>query len=549
MKYSISAVFGLFCLVVLFNGCHEDIIEEVIITDDYTPYTVYEIEVIGLISDQDGNPLIDAELLFGGQSKKTNVLGHFSFSNVSADSRNAVLAVSADGYITAHRLITVLSPNRINLNIILTPEPNAQSFDAETGKVVDVSDNARITFFPEGIVTGNERYNGEVFIKAYHLAKDDEDLFQKLPGDLIGIDAEQELKILDTYGMLYVTMEDEQGNELQPDPQTKALLSIDIPEAFVSSAPSEIPLWFFDEARGVWIEDGFAQKNGNSYEGTVSHFTWWNIDIPYGRLITVCLQTEDVSTAAPLSNQDILFSADGVQFGIQRTNNDGELCLNLPADVEISLQLATDCEYNSEAMIGPFNANQENVIVQLGTNEAGTIEISGNVSDCNGEAINEAIASITRDGIRSTIDIATDGSYSYSLVCPRVGEELSVFIYDHTNEKSVIKDIVISDDQSNATIDIEVCDEVQNLVVGNLLGQNLALVINSIRLNPNETILILENDCFLSFIGNTTGTFDGAYYCNSSQFGEITVEVDRFDSIIKGSFSGDNISGTFSANN
>lgn len=549
MKYSISAVFGLFCLVVMFNACHEDMVEEVVITDEYTPYRVYEIDIIGLISDQDGNPLVDAQIIFDGQAKNTNELGYFSFSNVNANNQNSLLTISAEGFISAHRLITVLSPNSINLNVVLIPSPDAYSFDADSGKEVIVSDDARITFFPKGITSQNQSYSGEVFIRTYHLAKDNEDLFKTLPGDLIGIDAEQELQILDTYGMLYVTMEDEQGNELQPDPLLKALLSIDIPDEFVSSAPSQIPLWFFDEMKGVWVEDGVAQRNGNTYEGTVSHFSWWNIDIPYGRLVTVCLQAEDISTGTILRNQDILFSSDGVLFGTLRTNKAGKLCLNLPSEVEITLQLALNCEHNSGTVIGPFDTNQDNVVIQLGADEAETINISGIIKDCNGQGLTDGLSSISRDGNRSTITINTDGTYSYPVVCPILGETLSMLIYDSQNDKSALQDIVINNVQSDANVDIEVCDEVKNLVQGNIFGQDQVIIIDGLKINPNETILILENDCYLSFLGTTTGTYDGVYYCGLSESGEITVTVGTYDSVIKGSFSGNNISGTFSVNN
>jgi len=537
MKYSIRTVLGLFCMVVVFSACHEDMIEEVVITDEYTPYTIFEVEIIGLISDQDGNPVPDAQLQFDGQSKRADELGYFTFGEVNTNNQSAFLTISAPGYIPVQRLLTVLSPSTINLNIILTPIPDAQSFDSDTGKEVIVSDDARVTFYPDGIVSQNSSYKGEVFIRTYHLAKDDPELFQKLPGDLIGIDSEQELQILDTYGMLYLTMEDEQGNELQHGPQTKALLSIDIPDEFVSIAPSEIPLWFFDSARGVWIEDGVAQKNGNTYEGTVTHFTWWNIDIPYGKLVTVCLEIEDLSTGVQLANQDILFSSQEVYFGIQRTNNEGKLCLNLPEDVEIKLQLSTDCEFNSEALIGPFYENQTEVKVELGTNEAETIKLTGTVTDCN------------RDGIRSNIDIADEGSYLYSIVCPNQGEQLSFLVYDVNNEKAIRSDFVIDPTQSENTFDLQVCDEVENLVVGNLLGQSVALTIDDIQLNPNETILILENSCYLSFLGNSTGTFEGVYYCSTSEFEKITVTIESFGSIIRGSFTSDNSTGSFSVNN
>jgi hypothetical protein len=64
-----------------------------------------------------------------------------------------------------------------------------------------------------------------------------------------------------------------------------------IPDKQLSTAPATIPLWYFDEDKGVWQEEGSATKQGNKYIGTVSHFTDWNCDEPeetalvIGRLI------------------------------------------------------------------------------------------------------------------------------------------------------------------------------------------------------------------------------------------------------------------------
>ncbi|WP_019616818.1 carboxypeptidase-like regulatory domain-containing protein [Psychromonas ossibalaenae] len=49
------------------------------------------------------------------------------------------------------------------------------------------------------------------------------------------------------------------------------------------NAPQIIPLWYFDEQRGYWIEEGFAylgrdETGSYSYNGHVSHFTTWNAD-------------------------------------------------------------------------------------------------------------------------------------------------------------------------------------------------------------------------------------------------------------------------------
>ena len=173
---------------------------------------------------------------------------------------------------------------------------------------------ASIQFFPNGITRDDQPYDGQVFLRSYHLAKDDEQLFSKLPGDLIGIcdgndtgvDKASDPLQLETYGMIYAVLEDEFGNELQPDPNATALLTIDIPEQYLTVAPAEIPLWFFDENSGVWVEEGTAVRNGNSYQGSVTHFSWWNIDVPLGDLLTICVNITDEATGEPLSNLSLI---------------------------------------------------------------------------------------------------------------------------------------------------------------------------------------------------------------------------------------------------
>ena len=58
-------------------------------------------------------------------------------------------------------------------------------------------------------------------------------------------------------------------------------MSIPVGSTQTSSAPAEIPLWYFDETNGVWKEEGKATLQGNEYVGEVSHFTFWNCDISW----------------------------------------------------------------------------------------------------------------------------------------------------------------------------------------------------------------------------------------------------------------------------
>ncbi|MBC7643215.1 MAG: hypothetical protein H7174_12930 [Flavobacterium sp.] len=42
-----------------------------------------------------------------------------------------------------------------------------------------------------------------------------------------------------------------------------------ITAAQLSSSPSSIPLWHFDENLGIWLKEGTATKVGSTYQGSV----------------------------------------------------------------------------------------------------------------------------------------------------------------------------------------------------------------------------------------------------------------------------------------
>jgi hypothetical protein len=74
-----------------------------------------------------------------------------------------------------------------------------------------------------------------------------------------------------------------------------------------SGPPATIPLFYFNETTALWVQEGTATLAGTApnqyYEGTVSHFTYWNAD-QVTTTIRVIGCTQD-DTGAKVANADV----------------------------------------------------------------------------------------------------------------------------------------------------------------------------------------------------------------------------------------------------
>ena len=102
-----------------------------------------------------------------------------------------------------------------------------------------------------------------------------------MPGDYRAQGTGGTLRAIESFCALDVTLKDAAGNPLNL--ATGQTATIRIPVATrAPSVPATIPLYYFDEAIGLWVQEGTATLAGTApnryYEGTVAHFTTWNAD-------------------------------------------------------------------------------------------------------------------------------------------------------------------------------------------------------------------------------------------------------------------------------
>jgi hypothetical protein len=103
-------------------------------------------------------------------------------------------------------------------------------------------------------------------------------------GDLAALRSDNSEVQLISYGMADVRLTGNGGESLQLVDGAESEMTFPVPEGMDNNPPATIPLWYFDEQRGIWIEEGTATRQGDVYVGKVSHFSWHNLDWPELRI-------------------------------------------------------------------------------------------------------------------------------------------------------------------------------------------------------------------------------------------------------------------------
>ncbi len=281
MQRLFSHIIGII-LAVIANSCVESNSNR----PEEAPHTSTPIS--GKIYDENGNVLSGVTILSGDNQATSDSSGHFNINVDTTISNRYVLRIKKDGYFD--RIYSKMASDTMDYPIqLIKKEPSDfvtfEKFKSEEGATVKVN-GASVTIPKAGLVKrdGND-YNGMVNITVVYLSPS-KNIYPLMPGsDLMALAANGDTTPLISYGMINVEMTDETGEMLQLKNGCEALLKYPAPEGF--TAHDTIPLWYFNEENGLWIEDGYSVKRGDEYVGTVKHFTWWNCDIELSNGATI----------------------------------------------------------------------------------------------------------------------------------------------------------------------------------------------------------------------------------------------------------------------
>jgi len=229
--------------------------------------TQYE-RFAGRLTDSGGAPLVGT-VAVNGAKKVTAQDGTFEVYAMAAE--RYVIQATKLGYmpISIIHVGAALEDMALRLN-------KAESFTLDATKPVDVVDSrgTRISIPAGSLVDAQGRAPTgpiQLSMRTYDLRN------EQMVGDMGGIDVNGQQVVLSSIGAFSAEFTDSTGKFYNLLSGRKASITMKVDPANTFTGP--VPLWWYDTARGIWVEEGMGNVQNGVATGEVAHFTVWNFDV------------------------------------------------------------------------------------------------------------------------------------------------------------------------------------------------------------------------------------------------------------------------------
>ena len=264
-------------------------------------------------------------------TSRSNVDGLARFEGASFAGRIAANA-SAAGFSPQSTIVNNAAASSVLTTRVALQAVNARvELDASTGGDLMVDDLAVATLPPASVVDADDNaYTGTIVADITLIDPSSDPSL--MPGDYQSLNsATQVVSSIQSHGAINIDLNDTNGSPLSVANGQTATIRIPVASA-EANPPAAMPLFFYNEALGYWVEEGEAVLTtvGNStvYVGQVDRMETWNADIPYETvLIEGCVQDEAGNRLANVNLQ----SRGQDYIGTSSTRSDTQGNFFLPA--------------------------------------------------------------------------------------------------------------------------------------------------------------------------------------------------------------------------
>lgn len=369
-----------------------------IIGTNYNPIEIpITSSVVGIVIDENGQPVEGATISLKSQTQTSDAFGSFRFMNTTMNENGTFIQIEKDGYFKTGRRFFPTSSATHNVRIELIEENFNQSFRSSDGGTATFENGGEIIFSPNSIKLENgDAYAGEVKVALKWLDPTADATLEQMPGALQGVTTQGEEMALETYGMIAVELESPIGEPLNIAKDETAQIKMPVPSSVLSNAPNEIPLWSFNYQYGIWAEDGKAILENGFYVGEVDHFSFWNCDFPRPTTnLTITLLDDVTNEPLPGFGIKLIIKNSGVT-GFSTTNSDGEASGKVPMDLELEMQVLNIC--NEVIFSQDFTVATNDLEISFSINSGNSMVISGEIIDCNGASASDGLIKVNVEG-------------------------------------------------------------------------------------------------------------------------------------------------------
>ena len=160
---------------------------------------------------------------------------------------------------------------------------------------------------PKGglVNAAGDTVTGEVEIASAYVAPEDA-VPGKTPVPMSVPEDDGTMTPLISHGMIDVTITKDDEEVSVKEGETLALA---LPAK--EDEPESVPMWSFDEEKGIWVQEGTATRDGDEWKLDLPHLSWWNVDRKYpATAATGCCLTLEAQTPAGgvAASRDIYFA-------------------------------------------------------------------------------------------------------------------------------------------------------------------------------------------------------------------------------------------------
>lgn len=372
-----------------------------------------EASMIGKVTDVNGYPIGNAQIEVAGFTLYSNPEGLFWLKKRLLDNSGTLVRVTKAGFFDGARFAFPHLNGESFFEIQLQYKSLTAFLNAGNGGILDIGQGATVEIPANAIATATGApYSGMVNASALWLDPTDARTFQTMPGDLRAIDAGGYAKILKTYGMVGVELESPSGEKLNLLAGKTAKITFPLPATIKTSAPSSIQLWHFNTGNGYWEESGTAMLVNGAYEAAVSHFSFWNCDIPANYIkLKACFGD---AGGMPLEGLQVQLQSQGFGAGYGNTDNNGLVSGLVPAAEVLNMKVIDRCGntlYQND--IGPFNSDVDLPKIIIASLNSSTV--TGTLLDCNGAPVTNGFVSLSYLGDSIHIYALTNATGQFTM--------------------------------------------------------------------------------------------------------------------------------------